>query len=91
MSATLNDFHVYVCPHVLEGERPVLDVVHDYDDSWQFLCGHDFPEPAGGPQKMEAATLLSRDESLRETLAMERGAYAEREAADTVWVFGELD
>ncbi|WP_407506692.1 hypothetical protein [Acinetobacter baumannii] len=31
------DFGVYCCPHIFHKEKPVLLVIRDEDEDWQFL------------------------------------------------------
>ena len=86
---------VFVCPHVFAKERPILDVIRDFDGKWQFLCGHDFDAPDNGPkdgpQKIPVSKVLERDKSLTPMAELEVGHFAEREAENTDWVFGELE
>ena len=97
------DLTVFVCPHVFAKERPILDVIRDFDGTWQFLCGHDFADPDsapedgsshqpdGGPQKIAVRQLLEREPTLAQMAALEEGHFAERESETTKWLFGELE
>lgn len=90
-----SELTVFVCPHVFAKERPILDVIRDFDGKWQFLCGHDFDDPdngpEGGPQKVSVAGLLERDTTLKQMADLEVGHFAEREDETAPWVFGELE
>ncbi|GAB3078914.1 DUF4262 domain-containing protein [Nocardioides zeae] len=78
----------YLCQRVQTGEAPVLDVVHDHDDSWQLLCGGLHAGEAAGDDGI-ALGLLGRmaehDPSLREVLDLPRGFDASRTAPGETW------
>lgn len=86
-----NDYGVYVCPHVFENSRPILDSVRDTDGSWQFLCGVDGCTDEGEPQLVAVGHLVKRDPSVNELTLLKPGMYAERASENEPWAFGQLD
>jgi len=85
------DFGVYVCPHVFDESRPVLDSVRDFDGSWQFLCGVKGCLDDGEPKHVGVGHLVKSDSTINELTALAPGTYAERANPETKWSFGKLD
>lgn len=77
---------IYLCRHVAAG-APVLQVVHDHEDDWQFLCGieHDDEDPV--PHCLEC--LVAGDPSLNDLAALGPGHYANREQPGAAWQRGD--
>jgi len=86
-----SDYGVYVCTHVFEHSRPVLESVRDFDGSWQFLCGIDGCIDEGEPHHIGVGHLTVSDPNINEVTALEPGMYAERSDVNSVWTFGRLE
>jgi hypothetical protein len=84
------DLGVYVCPHVFDRSRPVLDSIRDFDGSWQFLCGVEGCIEDGEPHHVGVGHLASTDSTLNELTVLKPGMYAERSEIKSRWEFGEL-
>jgi hypothetical protein len=69
-------------PVIREG-RPVLLVVHDDEDDWQFLCGTT-NQPEDG-QLVSLGNMVQRDPTLRELADLSAGWYASRQTAGAEW------
>lgn len=85
-----SEFGVFVCPHVFEGSRPVLESVRDPEGDWQILCGIAGCVEGGDPHYVGVGHLLEGDYSLNELSQLASGMFAERASADSPWQFGEL-
>jgi hypothetical protein len=86
-----SDYGVYLCPHVFNKEKHILEVVRDPDGFWQFFCGgkHDFENEKC--HFVGVGHLFSVDQSIHELASMEKGTFAERKSVGGEWVFGVLD
>jgi Domain of unknown function (DUF4262) len=76
---------VFVCTRVHEG-APVLEVAHDDDGDWQFLCGGAHEE--GGPETALVACLecvVAADPSLNDVANLARNASATRKHPARAW------
>jgi hypothetical protein len=80
---------VLVCDHVARASAPILLVVRDEDDTWQFLCGGEHEDDECHTVAVRALT--GNDGSLDATSGLAIGAYAERIAPDQPWQFGVMD
>ena len=85
------DLGVYVCPHIYNNQRPILDVVRDEDGEFQFLCGSDKCIEESEPRHVCIKHLLNRDSSLNELKELKPGTFAERESQNSSWVYGKLE
>jgi hypothetical protein len=83
------DFAVTVCNHVFAGSSPVLLVVRDEENSWQFLCGGNLVGDAC--HVVGVGHLLEKDASLGSMASLSVGSYAERHAISESWSYGRLD
>lgn len=63
------DFGVYCCPHIFHKEKPVLLVIRDEDEDWQFLCGNDVDDEC---HYVGVGHLLDRDNSLEVLVNLEK-------------------
>jgi hypothetical protein len=70
----------FVCDHVMNMERPILLVTHDFEDgSWQFLCGQtDHSE--GNIRIISLKNATKIDNSINELLEMPIGVGAARKS-----------
>ncbi len=80
---------VYVCARVAAG-APVLDVAHEVDDDWQFLCGGehgavDVGEP-DGPVVACLECVVADDPSLDALADLDCGETATRVGAGAPWL-----
>lgn len=86
-----DDYGVYVCSHVFENSRPILDSVRDTDGSWQFICGVEGCVDEGEPHLVGVGHLVKRDPTIHQLTALEPGMYAERNSQNDAWTFGHLN
>ena len=84
------DFGVYVCPHVFNRSRPVLESVRDPEGDWQMLCGIAGCVEESEPHYVGVGHLVERDSSIDELSQLRAGMFAERASPDMPWLFGEL-
>ena len=75
----------FVCDHVLNKERPILNVTHDIEDGiWQFMCGqHDHDESNAKIISLKQATEI--DNTINDLYEMPLGVGAERESISDKW------
>ena len=81
------DYGVYVCPHVFDRSRPVLESIRDLDGSWQFLCGIERCIEEGEPHYIGVGHLIEIDPSIDELTALNPGMYADRTDKGSAWSF----
>lgn len=68
---------------VLEGSLPIIEVYHEHDGCWQFLCG---TTPAEEDIKVVClGCMIDLDPTLVELADMPRGWSAGRESPDHPW------
>lgn len=73
------------CARVWNEGAPVLNVYHELDGEWQFVCGgdeHDSPEAA---VRIHASHAFDRFSNLAEVLGLRSGERASRSAANEPW------
>lgn len=83
----------YLCRRVQTGEAPVLDVVHDHDDSWQLLCGGLHAGEAASDDGIALGFLgrmAEHDPALVEVLDLPEGTEASRTAVGEAWTRAEM-
>jgi hypothetical protein len=85
------DYGVYVCTHVLNKSRPVLESVRDFDGDWQFLCGVEGCMEEDEPHHIGVGHLVARDSSIDKLTVLEPGMYAGRKNENERWEFGRLN
>ncbi|MEH6415782.1 hypothetical protein [Pseudomonas sp. CGJS7] len=69
--------------HVLDGSRQVLEVYHDHEGDWQFMCGIT-NAPADG-KVVCLGCMIDRDPTLTQLADMPSGWFAYRESPDEPW------
>jgi hypothetical protein len=74
---------VFTTKPVTQDGRPVLLVVHDDDDDWQFLCGTT-NRPEDG-QVVSLGCMVQRDSTLAQLADLPKGWSASRDDAAAVW------
>lgn len=79
------------CKHVIDEGKPILLVTHDFDDTWQFLCGDNNHYDYQDARSVCAGCIFEKDPSLEgiETLDIGYGAVREK-AGSKSWVLEEL-
>ncbi|CAA0180353.1 hypothetical protein RG384_002140 [Acinetobacter baumannii] len=82
------DFGVYCCPHIFHKEKPVLLVIRDEDEDWQFLCGNDVDDEC---HYIGVGHLLDRDNSLEVLVNLEKNTGAKRDDTNQAWKYFNLD
>jgi hypothetical protein len=83
-------YSVFSCQHVFKNERPILEVVHDADGYWHFLCGHKHDHKKESLNHIEVGHLIKRDPTIAETVKLEVSAFAQRNEVGRKWRYGEL-
>lgn len=73
----------FTCCHVLEENKHILNVSHDEDGYWQFLCGGSHKEKDARVVSLES--ILSIDETMSDLAELDYGEYAEAESATSDW------
>jgi hypothetical protein len=72
----------FTTSHVLDG-KPILEVYHDHDGEWQFMCG---TTVASADAKLVClGCMIGRDPSLLQLADMPAGWFAYRDAPDQAW------
>lgn len=78
----------YTTRPVLEG-HPIVEVYHDHDGDWQFLCGTTLEE---ADIKLAClGCMLERDASLAKLAKMPPGWRAVRETQKSEWILAEFE
>ena len=75
----------FVCDHVLNKERPILNITHDLEDGfWQFMCGqNDHDESNAKIISLKQATEI--DNTINDLYEMPLGVGAERVSIKDKW------
>jgi len=76
---------VFVCHHVSKEGHAILEVVHDADGDWQFLCGGDHGESAEAELRC-LEHIVADDPALNELSGLGCNYSASRKAVDSPWV-----
>lgn len=69
---------------VIDGSRPILEVYHDHDGEWQFLCGTTLN--SADLKIVCMGCMLDRDPTLAELSRLPEGWKATRASADESWI-----
>ena len=69
---------------VLENLHPIVEVYHDHDGDWQFLCGT--TSDTADLKLVCLGCMLERDATLSELADIPPGWYATRETPKSNWV-----
>lgn len=77
---------VFVCAHVTAGAA-VLQVFHDHEDDWQFLCGIDHEDADAQLHCLEC--VVAEDPSLNDLADLGHGHYANRDEPGGAWTRGD--
>ncbi|MFK0005107.1 hypothetical protein [Paenarthrobacter sp. NPDC090522] len=75
---------------VLSGERPVLQVLHDPENGWNFADGVDDPNSSGGCVAAHVAHLLRLDPTLADLATMPPGTLADRYEVGGEWFYRDF-
>ena len=70
--------------YVIEFEKPILNVYHELDGDWMFLCG-----TTNDPEKLKLVSLkeiVKIDNSVNELFNLGLGEYAWRESTNDKWI-----
>lgn len=70
--------------HVLEGSLPVLEVYHDHDGDWQFMCGT--TSESADAKIVCLGCMVERDSSLMQLADLPDGWLAYRKSPADPWV-----
>lgn len=76
---------VLTCTHILNENRPILYVSHDFEDGcWQFLCGQEHKTEDAKIMALEE--IYNMDKSLKEIANLDYGESAIRKDLTSKWV-----
>jgi hypothetical protein len=82
---------VIVCEHVIDNIRPIKMIVHNHDETWEFMCGeidhHDFIDS----NVVGLNHLIKFDQSILPVKKLPVGCIAERERVDCDWEYSEIE
>lgn len=79
-----SDTACITCSHVLNDNKPILYVSHDYDGYWQFLCGGKHTEEDA--RIVSLANILEIDETMSDLAELDYGEFAEAEDISSDWI-----
>ncbi len=77
------DTFVFTTRHVLDSTRPVLEVYHDFDSEWQFLCGTTLE--TNDLKLVCFGCMVEQDPTILDLADLPTGWCAYRESADLPW------
>lgn len=69
--------------HVVEGSRPILEVYHDEDGDWQFVCGTTAAAEDG--RLVCLGCMLEHEPALAQLADLPRGWMARRDHSQAPW------
>lgn len=69
--------------HVVDGSLPILEVYHDHDGEWQFMCGT--TNATSDAKLVCLGCVIERDPSLSQLADMPAGWLAHRESPEHPW------
>lgn len=75
---------VFICIHIVEGEKPILYVTHDNDGYWQFLCGDEHTEVQA--RIVSLIDVFKMDKSIKEIANLDYGKSAYRKTDKDKWI-----
>jgi hypothetical protein len=82
---------VVVCEHVIAKKRPIRMIIHNHDETWEFMCGeidhHDFIDS----KTVVLNNLIKFDQSILQVKKLPIGFIAERNRADCQWEYSEIE
>lgn len=74
---------IYTTQYVMNLEKPILEVYHDKDGDWQFLCGT--TNHANDLRVVGLKQIVEMDNSVNELFNLGLGEYAWRESLNDEW------
>ena len=73
------------CSHILDENKPILYVSHDYDDGcWQFLCGKE--HSIKDSRVVSLSEIYKLDKSIQKMAHLEQGKSAYRNNKKSKWI-----
>jgi hypothetical protein len=78
------DTGVFTTRQVMDGIKPVLEVYHDHDGDWQFLCGTTLE--TADLKLVCLGCMVESDPTLGELAEMPPGWFATRLAVGAEWI-----
>lgn len=79
------DFGVFVCEHVLNDNKKILQVTRDMEGDWQFTCGDDIADEVSDLHLIAVGELIQRDKTLADAVILEPGQGIERATTYKDW------
>ena len=87
----IKELGVIVCEHVISKQRPIKMIVHNYDETWECMCGEidhlDFIDS----KVIELNNLIESDQSILLVKKLPVGCIAERERVDCAWEYSKIE
>lgn len=91
MNNNTSEIGAIVCEHVVSNKRPIKLIVHNHDDTWEFVCGeidhHDFIES----EIIELNNLIDLDDSTLPIKKLPMGCIAERKGINSKWKYSVIE
>ena len=82
---------VFVCEHVVANKRPVKMIVHNHDETWEFMCGEIDHFDFNDSKVIGIKHLIKKDESLLRLKNIPIGCVAERDKVDSEWEYSDIE
>lgn len=80
-----DDFGVFICEHVLNDNKKILQVTRDFEGDWQFTCGDDIADENVNLHLVAVGELLAHDKTLADAVILDPGQGIERTATYKDW------
>jgi len=81
---------VIACEHVSANIRPIKMIVHNHDETWEFMCGEIDHFDSNDSKVIKFNHLIESDQSILSVKKIPVGHIAEREKVDSDWEYSEL-
>jgi len=73
------------CRHIFNEGKPILEVYHDEDGIWQFVCDDNHTDEKDG-MVVCLKDIYEHDPSVAPLSKLPRGMYAKRASKDAEWI-----
>ncbi len=75
---------------VLNGQRDIVEAIHNYDGSWEFFGGNSTHIPATALHKVKLGVLVKLDKSILLLSWVQKGYFATRQSKNAPWGWNTL-
>ncbi|MFK8013590.1 MAG: hypothetical protein AB8B80_16245 [Marinicellaceae bacterium] len=86
-----SELGVLVCEHIVANKRPIKMIVHNHDETWEFMCGEIDHFDFNDSKVIGITHLLKKDESLYLLKNIPVGCLAQRDKADSHWKYSYIE